>query len=99
MAWMETQAKAEKPFLRWYNSTAMHFRTHVAEKNLGKSGQDPYSDRMVVHDEQIGQMLSKLDELGIADKRSYQGKSESCRFCIAIAVTLRLSVINVMWSG
>jgi len=67
LAWMETQAKAEKPFFLWYNSTAMHFRTHVAEKNLGKSGQDPYSDRMVVHDEQIGQMLDKLDELGIAD--------------------------------
>jgi arylsulfatase A-like enzyme len=67
MAWMETQAKAEKPFFLWYNSTAMHFRTHVAAKNLGKSGQDPYSDRMVVHDEQIGQMLAKLDELGIAD--------------------------------
>src|SRR5262249_47396355 len=33
----------------------------------GKSGQDDYSDRMVVHDEQIGQMLDKLDELGIAD--------------------------------
>jgi len=67
MAWMETQAKAEKPFFLWYNSTAMHFRTHIAEKNRGKSGQDPYSDRMVVHDEQIGQMLAKLDELGIAD--------------------------------
>ncbi len=67
LAWMETQAKADKPFFLWYNSTAMHFRTHVAEKNLGKSGQDPYSDRMVVHDEQIGQMLDKLDELGIAD--------------------------------
>ena len=46
--WMEKQAKADKPFFLWYNSTAMHFRTHVAEKNLGKSGQDPYSDRMVV---------------------------------------------------
>jgi arylsulfatase A-like enzyme len=67
MAWMETQAKAEKPFFLWYNSTAMHFRSHVAEKNIGKSGQDPYSDRMVVHDEQIGQMLAKLDELGITD--------------------------------
>ena len=64
---MEKQAKADKPFFLWYNSTAMHFRTHVAEKNIGKSGQDPYSDRMVVHDEQIGQMLNKLDELGIAD--------------------------------
>jgi arylsulfatase len=65
--WMEEQAKAGKPFFLWYNSTAMHFRTHVAEKNLGKSGQDPYSDRMVVHDEQIGMILDKLDELGIAD--------------------------------
>jgi arylsulfatase A-like enzyme len=67
ISWMEEQAKAQKPFFLWYNSTAMHFRTHVAEKNLGKSGQDPYSDRMVVHDEQIGQVLKKLDELGIAD--------------------------------
>jgi arylsulfatase len=65
--WMEKQAKANQPFFLWYNSTAMHFRTHVAQKNLGKSGQDPYSDRMVVHDEQIGMMLDKLDELGIAD--------------------------------
>ena len=65
--WMEKQAKADQPFFLWYNSTAMHFRTHVAEKNIGKSGQDPYSDRMVVHDEQIGMMLDKLDELGIAD--------------------------------
>src|SRR6201991_759657 len=65
--WMEKQAKADKPFFLWYNSTAMHFRTHVAAKNIGKSGQDPYSDRMVVHDEQIGQILDKLDELGIAD--------------------------------
>ena len=67
LAWMEKQAKEEQPFFLWYNATAMHFRTHVAEKNLGKSGQDPYSDRMVVHAEQIGMMLDKLDELGIAD--------------------------------
>jgi arylsulfatase A-like enzyme len=67
IAWMEQQAKAQRPFFLWYNSTAMHLRTHLAEKNLGKSGQDPYSDRMVVHDEQIGMILKKLDELGIAD--------------------------------
>ena len=67
LGWMEKQAKADKPFFLWYNSTAMHFRTHVAAKNIGKSGQDEYSDRMVVHDEQIGMMLNKLDELGIAD--------------------------------
>jgi arylsulfatase len=67
LGWMEKQAKANQPFFLWYNSTAMHFRTHLADKNRGKSGQDDYSDRMVTHDEQIGQMLDKLDELGIAD--------------------------------
>jgi arylsulfatase len=67
LGWMEKQAKANKPFFLWYNSTACHFRTHLADKNRGKSGQDDYSDRMVTHDEQIGQMLDKLDELGIAD--------------------------------
>ena len=55
LAWMEKQAKADQPFFLWYNSTAMHFRTHLADKNRGKSGQDEYSDRMVTHDEQIGQ--------------------------------------------
>ena len=67
LGWMEKQAKADTPFFLWYNATAMHFRTHLADKNRGKSGQDDYSDRMVTHDEQIGEMLDKLDELGIAD--------------------------------
>jgi arylsulfatase A-like enzyme len=67
IGFMEAQVAANKPFFLWYNSTAMHFRTHVADKNLGKSGQDPYSDRMVTHDEQVGMLLDKIDELGIAD--------------------------------
>jgi arylsulfatase len=67
LGWMEKQVKANKPFFLWYNATACHFRTHLADKNRGKSGQDDYSDRMVTHDEQIGQMLAKLDELGIAE--------------------------------
>jgi arylsulfatase A-like enzyme len=67
LGWMEKQVKAQKPFFLWYNSTAMHFRTHLADKNRGKTGQDDYSDRMATHDEQIGQILDKLDELGIAD--------------------------------
>ncbi len=67
LGFMEKQAKANKPFFLWYNATAMHLRTHLADKNRGKSGQDDYSDRMVTHDEQIGQMLDKVDQLGIAD--------------------------------
>ena len=59
--------QADKPFFLWYNTTAMHFRTHPAEKHKGKSGQGDYNDVMVAHDENIGQMLDKLDELGIAE--------------------------------
>ena len=59
--------KDGKPFFVWYNTTAMHFRTHVAEEHVGKSGQGFYNDAMVAHDEKIGRMLDKLDELGIAE--------------------------------
>ena len=59
--------KEGKPFFVWYNTTAMHFRTHCAEKHKGKSGQGDYNDVMVAHDENIGTMLKKLDELGIAE--------------------------------
>jgi arylsulfatase A-like enzyme len=57
-----------KPFFLWYNTTAMHFRTHCADKHKGKSGgQGDYNDVMVAHDEHIGEMLDKLDALGITD--------------------------------
>jgi arylsulfatase A-like enzyme len=60
--------KEGKPFFVWYNTTAMHFRTHCADKHKGKSGgQGDYNDVMVAHDEHIGEMLNKLDQLGIAD--------------------------------
>ena len=28
--------KADKPFFLWYNTTAMHFRTHTAEEAQGQ---------------------------------------------------------------
>jgi len=58
---------AGKSFFVWYNTTAMHLRTHRAEKHVGKSGQGFYNDVMVAHDEHIGEMLKKLDDLNIAD--------------------------------
>ena len=59
--------KAGKPFYVWWNGTRMHFRTHVKDKLRGISGQDEYADGMVEHDMHVGQLLAKLDELGIAD--------------------------------
>jgi len=57
----------KKPFFVWWNATRMHFRTHVKEELRGISGQDEYADGMVEHDRHVGQLLTKLDDLGIAD--------------------------------
>ncbi len=67
LRFIEEAHAAGKPFFVWFNTTGMHFRTHCPEKHAGKSGQGFYNDMMVVHDEHIGAMLDKLDELGITD--------------------------------
>ncbi|QDU12095.1 arylsulfatase [Gimesia aquarii] len=64
---IERQHKANKPFFCWWNGTRMHFRTHVKKENRGISGQDEYADGMVEHDRHVGQLLKKLDDLGITD--------------------------------
>lgn len=67
LGFIDRASKEQKPFFLWYNTTAMHFRTHCAAKHAGKSGQGFYNDVMVAHDENIGLLLNKLDELGIAN--------------------------------
>jgi len=67
LGFIDKAHKDDKPFFLWFTSTAMHFRTHCAKKHEGKSGQGFYNDVMVAHDEHIGEMLNKLDELGIAE--------------------------------
>jgi arylsulfatase A-like enzyme len=64
---MERTHREGKPFFIWWNSTKMHFRTHVKPESVGKSGQGFYNDAMVEHDEHVGTLLDKLTELGIAD--------------------------------
>lgn len=64
---LDRAKKAEKPFFLWWNGTRMHFRTHVKEELRGISGQDEYADGMVEHDRHVGQILKKLDDLGLTD--------------------------------
>ena len=64
---IDEAVKNKKPFFVWLNTTGMHFRTHPAQKHIGKSGQGPYNDVMVAHDELVGEMLDQLDSLKIAD--------------------------------
>jgi arylsulfatase len=70
MDFMDRQVKADKPFFCWFNSTRMHFRTHVREAHRSEAGltaRTEYADGMIEHDATIGQILKKLDDLGIAN--------------------------------
>jgi arylsulfatase A-like enzyme len=62
------QVEDDKPFFVWFNSTHMHFRTHVKPESRGRSGrwQSEYHDAMIDHDELVGELLGLVDELGIA---------------------------------
>jgi arylsulfatase len=64
---IERQHKAGTPFFCWWNSTRMHVFTHLKKESEGKTGLGVYPDGMVEHDGHVGQLLAKLDELGIAD--------------------------------
>ena len=57
----------DKPFFVWWNSTRMHIFTHLKKESQGVTGLGVYPDGMVEHDGHVGQLLKKLDDLGIAD--------------------------------
>ncbi|BBU29649.1 arylsulfatase [Burkholderia sp. THE68] len=66
---MREQAKSDKPFFVWMNTTRMHVFTHMRPEFKGKSGLtgNDYADGMWEHDQDVGKLLKTLDELGIAD--------------------------------
>jgi arylsulfatase A-like enzyme len=66
---IKRQNKAGRPFFVWFNTTHMHFRTHVKPRSRGQSGrwQSEYHDVMIDHDKHVGKLLDLLDELKIAD--------------------------------
>ena len=64
---MQRAHEAEKPFFLWFNSTRMHIWTHLKEESKDATGYGIYADGLVEHDNHVGQLLDKLEELGIAD--------------------------------
>jgi arylsulfatase len=64
---MERAHKSGKPFFLWWNSTRMHVNTHLKPASEGVTGLGVYADGMVEHDGMVGELLDKLDQLGIAD--------------------------------
>jgi arylsulfatase A-like enzyme len=67
LGFMDNAVKDKKPFFLWWNSTRMHIWTHLKPSSQGVTGLGVFADGMVEHDAQVGELLKKLDELGIAD--------------------------------
>lgn len=69
---MQKSTKAGDPFFVWYAPTRMHIYTHLRPESRGKAfpftnnSEDIYSDGMLEHDGQVGQLLAALDQLKVA---------------------------------
>lgn len=64
---MDRAHAAGKPFFLWHNTTRMHVWTRLSERWAGKTGLGVYADGMAELDWVVGELLKKLDDLGIAD--------------------------------
>jgi arylsulfatase A-like enzyme len=66
-AFVDRAHQAGTPFFVWLNTTRMHVWTHLSKQWEGVTGVGIYPDGMVEHDTMVGEMLKKLDDMGIAD--------------------------------
>jgi arylsulfatase len=73
LKWLDKNGKGDKPFFVWFNSTAIHVWSHPNPKYVqmavdeGRAEEDVVRARMIEHDEHVGAILKKLDDLGVAD--------------------------------
>jgi arylsulfatase len=63
---IDRSVKAGKPFFLWHNTSRMHVFTRLSKEWENKSGFGLYADGMMELDWVVGQLLKKLDDLGIA---------------------------------
>ncbi|WP_068471559.1 arylsulfatase [Saccharicrinis aurantiacus] len=67
MDFIERKEGEDTPWFCWFNPSRMHYHTHVPDEYDGKSGLNVYADGMIQHDDQIGTLLEKLDQLDISE--------------------------------
>ncbi|MGE5362272.1 MAG: arylsulfatase [Bacteroidales bacterium] len=73
LKWLDKTAKTGKPFFCWFNTTAVHIWSHSPNKyiqmavNEGRAEEDVVRAKMLEHDELVGTLLTKLQQLGVAD--------------------------------
>jgi len=70
LKWMDAHGHGDKPLFVWFNTTAIHVWSHPNPKyvqmavNEGRAEEDVVRARMIEHDEQVGAILKKIEELG-----------------------------------
>ena len=73
LAYLDRKGKDGKPFFVWFNTTATHIWSHPQQKYVqmavdeGRAEEDVYRAKMIEHDEQVGKLLQKLKDLGVAE--------------------------------
>jgi len=67
LSFIDRSHEADKPFFLWHNLTRMHVFTRLSDEWENKTGFGLYADGMAQFDSVVGELLNKLDELGIAD--------------------------------
>jgi arylsulfatase A-like enzyme len=73
LKYLDKVGKGDKPFFVWFNTTAVHIWSHPTPKYIkkavdeGRAETDVVRAKMIEHDEQVGTLLRKLDELGVTD--------------------------------
>ncbi len=58
---------SKKPFFCWFNTTRMHYHTRVPKEYEGATGLGFYADGLRQHDDQVGELLKHVKDLGVED--------------------------------
>ena len=64
---IDRKNRENTPWFCYFNPTRMHVWTHLKPASKGKTGLGIYPDGMVELDGYVGQLLKKLDDLGVAN--------------------------------
>lgn len=67
LSFMDKQARSKKPFFLYLPYTAAHIPLHPHPRFIGSSQRGRYGDVVQELDDAVGQLLDKLEGLGIAD--------------------------------
>ena len=103
-AFIRKTVESGEPFFVWFNTTHMHFRTHVKPGSRGQAGrwQSEYHDVMIDHDKAIGMMLALLEELNVVDDTFVMYSTDNGPHCNTwpdAGTTPFRSEKNTSWEG